>query len=335
MDLRRYSRQILFKPLGEEGQKKLLASRVTLIGCGALGSLSASLLVRGGLKSLRIVDRDFVELDNLQRQHLFDESDVRASLPKAVAAAQKLRAINSDVAVEPVVADVTAANVESLLSDLVVDGTDNFEARLLINDACVKAGVPWVYGGAVGSHGMVMPILPGRTGCFRCFVETAPDPGQTQTCDTAGIIGPASTVVGSLQVAEAVRVLTGQPVESALTTVDVWEGRFNRFNVGRNPECPCCVKRKFDYLDTKEASLAVKLCGRGAVQVSPPRGRAVDLDALAAKLSGVAPVQRTPFLLRFEIEGITITVFPDARAIVSGNADEARARTLYARYIGS
>jgi adenylyltransferase/sulfurtransferase len=335
MDLRRYSRQILFKPLGEAGQKMLLQSRVTLIGCGALGSMSASLLARAGVGFLRIVDRDFVELDNLQRQHLFDETDVKSNLPKAVAAAQKLKTINSEVTVEPVVADVTSGNIEGLLTGLVVDGTDNFEARLLINDACIKAGLPWVYGGAVGAHGMVMPILPGKSGCFRCFVENVPEPGQVQTCDTAGILNVASSIVGGLQAGEAVKILIGAEVEPMLTTVDVWEGRYNRFNVGRNPDCVCCARRKFEYLDNHESSLAVRLCGRGAVQVSPPRGRTVNLEALAGKLAGVAAVQRNAFLMRFEIDGLKVTVFPDARAIISGTEDETRARTIYARYVGT
>lgn len=333
MDLRRYSRQVLFKPLGEDGQKKLLASRVAVIGCGALGSMSASLLVRGGVGAVRLVDRDFVELDNLQRQHLFDESDV--NLPKAVAAAEKLRKINSGVSIEPIVADVTGANIESLLADVVVDGTDNFETRLLINDACVKAGVPWVYGGAVGGHGMVMPILPGKSGCFRCFVEAVPEPGQVQTCDTAGILNTASSIVGAMQATEVFRILTGRPVESTLVSVDVWEGRQHRFNVGRNAECPCCVKRHFEYLGARQSTLAVRLCGRGAVQVSPAPGRVVDFEALAAKISAVTAIQRNAFLLRFEADGVRITVFPDARAIISGTEDEARARTIYSRYIGT
>ncbi len=334
MDLRRYSRQILFKPLGEEGQKKLLQSRVTVIGCGALGSLSSSLLVRGGVGFVRIVDRDFVDLDNLQRQHLFDESDVKAGLPKAIAAAQKLKAINSEVTVEPIVADVVPSNIESFLTDLVIDGTDNFEARLLINDACVKRGIPWIYAGAIGGHGMVMPIRPGSTACFRCFVESAPGPGETQTCDTAGIIGPASTLIASLQVSEAFRILTGRSVSPSLTTVDVWEGQYHQFNIGRNDQCPCCAKRRFDYLDTRETSLAVRLCGRNSVQVSPPGGRQVNLDAVASNLSGVASVQKNPFLIRFEVDGLKVTVFPDGRAIVGGTDDPARARTIYSRYVG-
>jgi adenylyltransferase/sulfurtransferase len=324
-----------FKPLGEEGQKKLSMASATVVGCGALGSVSSSLLARAGVGSIRIVDRDFVELDNLPRQHLFDESDVASNLPKAVAAARKLAAANSQIRIEPVVADVTPANVESFLSGVVVDGTDNFETRLLINDACVKAATPWVYGGAVGGYGMAMAIRPGRSACFRCFVEEIPEPGQVQTCDTAGIIAPASTAVGAIQAAEALKILVGKEVEPALQTVDLWEGRFSRFAVPRRPDCPCCGRRKFEFLGSAVTSMAVRLCGRGSVQVSPPPGRTADLAAIEAKLKGLVDVQRNDYLLRFEADGLKITVFSDGRAIVGGTEDESRARAAYARYVGS
>jgi molybdopterin/thiamine biosynthesis adenylyltransferase len=329
----RYSRQILFKPIGEKGQRRLAESRVAVIGCGALGSVSASLLARAGVGFLRIVDRDIVEMDNLQRQFLFDESDVHARLPKAAAARRKLQLANSEVTVEAEVADVTFGNVERLIGDvdLVLDGTDNFETRFVINDACLKLRRPWIYAGCVGSHGMLLAIVPGRTACFRCFVHGVPDPAHTQTCDTAGIVAAASATVASLQAAAALRLLTEGETDGRLVTVDVWPVRIEPFEVAPSKGCPACGG-SYEFLRAEEGSFAVTLCGRNAVQVSPPAGRVADLSAFERKLPGS---RRNDYLLRFNAEGHEITLFSDGRALIHGTTDSARARTLYARYIGS
>ena len=334
----RYSRQRLFGPFGNDGQKRLEASRAVLVGCGALGSHLAQHLARAGVGRLRIVDRDFVELDNLQRQVLFDEEDVRGNLPKAAAAALKIARINSTVAVEPRVVDATWSNVEELIAeaDVVLDGTDNFETRFLLNDACVKAGKPWVYGGCVASHGMVLAVVPGTTACFACVVPDLPAPGSSPTCDTAGVLGPAVGVVASLQAAEALKILAGrfEALNAGLTTVDVWANAFQSFGVRRADDCPVCVKRVFKFLTAQEGGVATTLCGRNAVQVSSSGG-VVDLAELEKRLAAVAPVRRNPYLLRFEKDGHEITVFPDGRAIVKGTDDATRARALYAKYVGA
>jgi len=306
---------------------------VAVVGSGALGSVSAGLLARAGVGFLRIVDRDIVELDNLQRQGLFDESDVRDRLPKAVAAKRRIGAANSAIQIDARVADVTFGNAEGLLSDvdLVVDGTDNFETRFLLNDTCLKRKRPWIYGGCVGSNGMVMMIVPGRTACFRCFVGSAPDPAHTQTCDTAGVVNAASSTVASLQVAAALRFLAAGEVETRLITVDVWPIRVEAFDVKPSPGCRACAG-EYEFLRAEEGSYAVTLCGRNAVQVSPPAGRAVDLAAFERKIPGS---QRNDYVLRFTAEGQDVTLFSDGRALIHGTTDPVRARTLYSRYIGS
>jgi molybdopterin-synthase adenylyltransferase len=335
----RYARQRLFAPFGGGAQEKLAASRVTLVGCGALGTHLAQHLVRAGVGRLRICDRDFVELNNLQRQVLFDEQDVRENLPKAAAAAAKLARVNGGVAVEPRVVDVNPSNVGSLIADadLVLDGTDNFETRFLLNDACVKGKKPWVYGGCVGAEGMVLAVIPGKTACFRCFVPDPPEPGSVPTCDTAGVLGPAVGVVASLQSAEALKLLTGhaEALAEGLVTVDVWGNRQHVFRMARNPECPACGKGRYDYLEGAASGGATALCGRNAVQVSPAEGAAVDLAALERRLAAVGKVKRNEYLLRLDADGFEVTVFPDGRAIVRGTDDPARARAVYAKYVGS
>jgi adenylyltransferase/sulfurtransferase len=335
----RYARQRLFAPFGGAAQAKLAAARVTLVGCGALGTHLAQHLVRAGVGRLRICDRDFVELNNLQRQVLFDEQDVRDNLPKAAAAAAKLARVNGEVAVEPRVVDVNPSNVESLIADadLVLDGTDNFETRFLLNDACVKGRKPWVYGGCVGAEGMVLAVIPGKTACFRCFVPDPPEPGSVPTCDTAGVLGPAVGVVASLQSAEALKLLTGhaEALAEGLVTVDVWGNRQHLFRMPRNPECPACGKGRYDYLEGGASGGATTLCGRNAVQVSPAEGASVDLAALERRLAAVGKVKRNEYLLRLDADGFEVTVFPDGRAIVRGTDDPVRARAVYAKYVGS
>lgn len=334
----RYSRQVRFGPLGAEGQAHLASARVVLVGCGALGSNIANLLGRAGVGRLRIVDRDFVELDNLQRQVLFDEEDVRSALPKAVAAAEKLRQINSSIAVEPVVVDVNYANVETLVADAdaVLDGTDNFETRFVLNDACVKLGKPWVYGGCVGSYGMVLPVVPGETACLRCWLGELPPPGSSPTCDTAGVLNSAVGVVASLQSNEALKLLTGhrEALAPGLTVVDVWVNSYQTLNIPRSPDCPACGRRLFPFLEAKESGAAVTLCGRDAVQVTPPPGR-IDLAEAEHRLAGIGRIRRNAYLLKLEVDGCEITVFPDGRAILQGTSDPVRARALYAKYVGA
>lgn len=342
----RYSRQMLFAGIGEEGQRRLLASRVTLVGCGALGTSLANLLVRAGAGHLRIVDRDFVEPSNLQRQTLFDESDARESLPKAVAAERRLRAINSEIEIHGVVADLSPKNAEELLSgcELILDGTDNFETRFLLNDAAVKLGVPWIYAAAVGSYGVTMTIRPGVTACLACLLDPqngANAPSETEdTCDTVGVLASAAGVIASIEAAEAIKLLVGhgafgaQAGDSKLVSFDVWSGEYRAVRVARNPACRVCARREFRYLEG-QAQPHVTMCGRDSVQIHE-RSRHLDLPALAKRLSAVgADVRHNDFLLRFRVPPHELTVFADGRAIIKGTRDPAMARSLYARFLGS
>ena len=334
----RYSRQTLFAPLGIDGQERLLASSAAVVGCGAIGAAAAALLVRAGVGRLRVVDRDFVEPSNLQRQMLFDESDARDALPKAVAAERKLRALNSGVSVEGVVADLDSANAAELLSgfDLILDGTDNFETRLLMNDFAVSTAKPWIYGAAVASYGVTMTICPGRTACLACLLEPESGRAQDETCDTVGVLGPVATLIASLEVAEALKFLSGRPatLHDRLVSCDIWSGRFQSIRVERNPSCRACGRRDFTYLHG-EAQPHVTLCGRDSVQIHE-RARALNLAALRSRLSGIVGDMRSnDFLLRFRVAPYEMTVFADGRAVFKGTTDPAVARSLYARYIGS
>lgn len=333
-DRERYLRQIRFAPFGETGQQHLLDACLAVVGCGALGTFQADALARAGVGRLRIIDRDYVELSNLQRQWLFDERDASESLPKAIAAAQKIAAINSSVTVEPIVADLTAVNVEELLEDmdLILDGTDNFETRYLINDFCVSRGVPWVYGAALGSYGITMPIVPGITCCLRC-VYPEPPTGAQPTCETAGVLGPVTSLIASMQTAEAMKILSGERRRGKITTADVWTGEIRQIDQpSRGAACPACGLRQFAYLNG-ERRAPVSLCGRDAVQLHELR-RPVDLDSLALRLSPLGPVRSNGFALRFEMPPYLLTVFPDGRVIIKGTTDVGVARSLYARYIG-
>ncbi len=333
----RYSRQVLFAPIGAEGQKRISSALATVVGCGALGSTLANLLARAGVGRIRIVDRDFVDLDNLQRQVLFDEEDVRAALPKAVAAAAKLRRINSTIGIEPVVADVAYGNVESFVkdADVVVDGTDNFETRFVVNDACIKHGKPWIYGGCVGSYGMVLPVVPGETACLRCWIPEAPGPGSSPTCDTAGVLNSTVGVVASLQANEALKLLAARKdaLAPGLTVIDLWANSWQTMRVPRQPECASCGRREFAFLEPRQSGTAISLCGRNAVQIAPPSGR-LDLVEMERRLSPLGWVRRNEYLVRFSAEELEVTLFPDGRAIVQGTGDPARARAVYAKYVG-
>ncbi|MCU1240650.1 MAG: UBA/THIF-type binding protein [Candidatus Acidoferrum typicum] len=332
----KYSRQILFAPIGEEGQRRLLASNVVIVGCGAIGAAAANLLTRAGVGSLRIIDRDFVEPSNLQRQTLFDEADALAALPKAIAAERKLRTINSSVSVEGVVADLSPQNAADRLAgfDLILDGTDNFETRFLINDFAVQNAKPWIYAAAVGSYGLTMTIRPGATPCLACLLETQ-QLGLEETCDTVGVLGPVVNLIASLEAAEAMKVLAGREdaLHGRLISCDVWSGHFQSVHIARNPDCRACVHREFIYLDG-EAQPHITMCGRDSVQIHE-RNRSLDLAVLKNRLSPtVSDVRQNEFLLRFRIPPYEMTVFSDGRAILKGTKDPAVARSLYARYIG-
>ncbi len=336
----RYSRQIRFAGIGPEGQKHLRGASAVLVGCGALGSLQADLLVRAGVGRLRILDRDFVEWSNLARQVLFDEADARDLLPKAVAAAHHLRRINSEVEIEDIVVDVTPGNAESLLAgfDVILDGTDNFEIRFLINDVAIKHSIPWIYGGCVGAYGVCLTILPGETACLSCLMPELPPPGSAETCDTAGVIGPVVGVIASLQAAEALKILAGRRecVRPGLLSLDLWQGTQQEIRVGRDAACVTCGARTLQYLVGGEGrTLSTRLCGRNAVQVSPAEAVTHDLEALASRLRRVGAVTSNAFLVRCEVDGHQLTVFRDGRALIGGTDDVALARSLYARYVGS
>lgn len=310
-------------------------ARVAIVGCGALGSFQAGALARAGVGCLRIIDRDYVELSNLQRQWLFDESDAEQGLPKAVAAARKIASLNSGVRAEPAVADLTPSNIEDLLGDvdLILDGTDNFETRYLVNDFAVDRGMRWIYGAAVGSYGIVMPVTPGKSACLRCVYPDPPS-GAQPTCETAGVLGPATAVIASLQVAEAMKMLCGAPVSSRITTVDVWTGEIRQVaQPGSSADCPACGRREFPYL-TGTRRAPVSLCGHNAVQIHE-RARPLELKDLAARLAPLGTVRSNEFALRFEAPPYLLTIFPDGRAIIKGTTDVGIARSLYARYIGA
>jgi molybdopterin/thiamine biosynthesis adenylyltransferase len=345
-DFARYSRQMRYPPIGEEGQRRLAASRALVCGCGALGSVIANTLVRAGVGKLRIVDRDFLELNNLQRQVLYDEADVAAALPKAIAAAEKLRRINSSVEIEPIVADVEAGNILALCDrcDVILDGTDNFETRFLLNEAAIKLKIPWVYGGCIGAEGQTLTILPGETPCFRCVMNEPPPPGTSPTCDTAGIVGPIINVIASMQACEAIKILAGhrEATSRTLTLIDVWTNQLRQLGLGRLQSaggCATCRGEEFPWLAGQRGSRSAVLCGRNSVQLSHPPtddGAAqVDLEAMAKKLEAIGPVVRNKYLLRCTIGEYVITLFPDGRAIIGGTSDIAEARTLYAKYVGA
>lgn len=332
----KYSRQILFAPLGEAGQRRLLSSRAVIAGCGALGSFHASALARAGVGEIIIIDRDYVEPSNLQRQWLFDETDAAEALPKAVAGARKIVAMNSGIQVDAKVSDLTPENAEELLlpADVILDGTDNFETRYLLNDVAVKHGVPWIYGAAVGSYGLTMPVLPGRTACLACIFPEAPG-GASPTCDTAGILNAITAMIASLQVADALKILSGniEMIEARLLTADVWQSAIRTVSTAApDPKCRACAGRAFKHLDASRPR-PISLCGRNAVQIHERRD-AVDLSALRATLEPLGKVRANEFALRFECPPHEMTIFPDGRAIIKGTHDLGVARSLYARYVG-
>jgi molybdopterin/thiamine biosynthesis adenylyltransferase len=342
----RYARQTLFAGIGRAGQERLLASRVAIIGCGALGTVLANNLTRAGVGHLTIADRDFIEANNLQRQVLFDEDDLARGLPKAIAAAKRLKRVNSEIEITALAEDINADNIEAIVAsvDLVMDGTDNFETRYLLNDACLKAGKPWVYSGVIASYGVTMNILPGDTACLRCIFPEMPLPGTTPTCDTAGVLNGIVGVMASIASTEALKILLGQTekINRAMLWMDLWENTHDQMEIPRMPDCPACGQGHYEFLDAASGGQSASLCGRNAVQVRPPRrasngneAPAMNFALLAERLREVGEVNFNEFLLRFRVESYEFTVFPDARAIIKGTDDQAIARSLYARYIGA
>lgn len=334
----RYSRQTILPSIGEEGQVKLVKGRVVVIGCGALGCNIAALLVRAGVGHVRVVDRDFIEYHNLQRQVLFDEEDIKAGLPKAVAAGRHLRKMNSTVEVEGIVADVNYTNIEGLCSgaDVILDGLDNIETRFLINDVALKLGIPWVYGGAIMTTGMTMTIVPGETPCFRCFSHTVPAPGSMPTCETVGILGTVPAIVGSLQATEAIKLLVNRKdISRDLLVIDVWQGTFDRLKLDKYAACPACHGR-YEFLEARFDLKVTSLCGQSrSMQVVDTSVGKIDLDALAARQPRTAKITRSEYALNIGIDEYEIMVFADGRAIIKGTLDEPVVRDLYSRYVKS
>jgi molybdopterin-synthase adenylyltransferase len=357
----RFNRQEILPQIGPAGQGRLRASRLLVVGCGALGSAAAEMLVRSGIGFLRLVDRDLVELTNLQRQVLFDERDAAENLPKSVAAARRLREINSEVEIDAIVADANAANIESFADvDLILDGTDNISTRYLLNDLSVRNRIPWIYGGCVGTEGRVWGIWPGRTACLRCIFPEPPNANELPTCDTAGVLGPAAMVVGGFQAALAIRFLVegesapdkSAPDKSApdksstdksagLVSFDVWTSRFHSLSSASIPAdgCPCCQQRKFPFLSTNGMDFTTNLCGRQAVQVlRSGLAGPIDLAAIAERWQNLGTVGRSPWFVRCKLtdpSGIDLTLFSDGRLLVHGITDPMRATSLYARFVGN
>src|SRR5438128_8429729 len=328
----RYSRQILFSGIGKDGQERLSQARAVIIGCGALGSAQAEALARAGVGRLLIVDRDFVEASNLQRQTMFTEADAQERLPKAIACANHITEINSDIDTEPEVVDVNHSNVEQFIDqcDIVLDGTDNFATRYLINDACVKHNVNWIYGAAVGSYGVTMTIRPNHTPCLRCVFPEAPAVASAPTCDTAGVIMPIINIVAAVQVSEALKLLTRQEKElhKSLMQFDVWRNEWRRISIGAPAmDCPACSRHEFATLEPGNGDFTAVLCGRHAVQVSPSRPARIDLNLLGKGLASSGEVRLNHYLLRFPTGDFQLTIFQDARSIIRGTDDVPTARS--------
>jgi molybdopterin-synthase adenylyltransferase len=338
----RYSRQVLFRGIGAEGQARIGESHVLLIGCGALGSVVAEILVRAGVGRLTVIDRDYIDESNLQRQSLFTESDCRNGLPKAIAATNRLREINSQVEVVGQVMDVRAGTIETLLDgvSLILDGTDNFETRYLVNDVSVKYRIPWVYGACVGAYGLCSPIIPGMTPCLRCMIEQLPPAGSSPTCDTAGIIGPAVHLVASLESAEALKILTGnlKQLSRRLVCIDLWENRIAQVDLGKDgpdPACPACGLNDFEFLRGTREGHSHSLCGRNAVQVWSDSGQSIAFAPIAERLGALGEVEYNEYLLRARVPPYEIALFRDGRAIIRGTQDSDEARRVYSRYVGN
>ena len=336
----RYARQAALPEIGPAGQERIGASHAVVVGCGALGSYQAQILARAGVGRLTVIDRDFVERSNLQRQILFTDHDAESHLPKAVAAERTLRAINPGIEIRGLVDDLHSGDADALLAgaDVVCDGTDNFETRYVVNDWSVREGVPWIYGGVLGTSGLVLAILPRETPCLRCVFETPPAAGSLPTCETAGVLGSAVAIVAGLQTTEAIKVLAGAPdaVTRGMVAVEAWESSWRRIDGGPpRADCPVCARGDYARIEGREGSRAARLCGRNAIQLLPKGEAAPPLAEIARRLEGEWEVVVNEHLLRARRDGFTVHVFRDGRAIVEGTTDEAEARSLYARVVGT
>ena len=338
MQSTRYQRQENFAPLGEDGQRKLADSQVLICGCGALGSMVAERLSRAGVGSLRIVDRDWVELSNLQRQTLFTEQDARANAPKSIAAATHLSEINSEIKIEPVVDDLTFENIAQLAKDchLIIDGTDNFETRFLLDEYCIDQQLPWVHGGVLGATGQVMTIIPNQTPCFHCLLPEMPPPESVDSCDTVGVLGPVVGIVACYQACEALKLLADctSSIRNGITLIEAWRSESRFVKLARNPNCVACQRKEVQYLDGSRSQQSRILCGKNAVQIQNPNWKNISLDVIAKKLEGFGPVSHNPFFTRVENGGFRISIFKGGRTIVEGTTSVAEARSLLARTVG-
>ena len=331
----RYSRQILLKNIREKGQEKLASSSAAVIGCGALGTTIANNLVRSGIGHIKVIDRDIIELNNLQRQNLFDEDDI--GLPKASVAAEKLKKINSEIKIEYIVDDANHKNIESIINsmDVVIDGTDNMLIRFLINDACIKHGIPWIYGGVIETQGMTMNIIPNKTPCFRCIVQDFPEAGILPTCDTVGVLNAIPTIIGSIESNEALKILLGQDINRNLLVYDVWHHNFNLIEIKKRKNCECCGKHNFEFLNEKSKERIIMLCGSGVFQITPAKRMNISLEELGEKLKKLGEVHIQDVILKFIIPGYEFYIFRDGRTLIYGTTDENIAKSLYAKYIGT
>lgn len=330
----RYSRQILLKNIQSDGQEKLEKSHAVVIGCGALGTTIANNLVRSGIGHIKIVDRDIVELNNLQRQNLFDEDDI--GLPKASTAAKKLGKINSNIKIEYMVDDINHKNIEHVIKnmDVVIDGTDNMLVRFLINDACVKHGIPWVYGGAIETYGMTMNVIPHKTPCFRCVIQDLPDAGSLPTCDTVGVLNSIPGIIACIEGTEALKILLKKDINRDLLMYDVWSHDFHKIKIKKRKDCECCVRHNFEFLNAKNKETLISLCGSGAIQITPAKSSKISFEELAEKLQRLGDVYIHEVVLRFRIPGYEFNIFRNGRTIITGTNDKKIAKSLYAKYVG-
>jgi len=335
--MNRYSRQTVFEKIGAQGQERLFAARVVIIGVGALGTVAANNLCRAGVGRLRLVDRDCVELSNLQRQVLFDEEDAAARLPKAQAACNHLARINSQTKLEPVVVHVDSSNIKGIVkdADVVLDGSDNMELRHLVNEACHKLKVPWVYGGVLGAAGNCMTILPDDGPCFRCLVPEIPAAGSYPTCATAGVLNMASGIIASMESAEAVKIITGSAeVNRGIFVLDVWNNTAEYLNLAANPNCPVCGRGEYEMLARRAETIVASLCGKDEYQIIPGQKARIDLEEFGKRLSVSGAVNCGRFMLSFCAGEIDFSLFSDGRAIIKNAGDEKAARSVYSEYIG-
>lgn len=334
MNSDRYSRQEILSEIGSEGQKKLSEGTVLVLGLGALGSVSSTLLARGGVGNLLLVDRDIVELNNLQRQILYSEEDVGEA--KAAVAARRLKKANSEIKVEGLAIDLNYQNIEKSMEgvDVVVDGTDNMETRFLVNDFCVKNGIPFIYGGSIATYGMTLTILPKKGPCLRCLFPQMPVPGTLPTCDTFGILNTVPAIIASIQTTEAMKLLIGVEPRRTLLIYDPWHNDQQDIKMSMNENCRCCAKEEYDFLDAKERDVVVALCGRDVCSVTPPKGAKVSFEDLEERLGKVGKTRSGIATLTLSVDDYEITLFKDGRALIKGTSDESKARSLYSRYIG-